>query len=96
MFAMARKPNAFVLPLMAIVIFVVLLSTYVGGYLGLGTFIDTRYTRGPGPIGIERNYVQAWQPHVFRPAASVESLLRGCDVILSYSYIPPKKGVAGQ
>jgi hypothetical protein len=89
---MARKTNPAVLPLMAIAIFALLLSVYVGGYLCLGTFIDTRNSPGPGLVGIERNYVQAWQPHLFRPAASVESLVRGCDVVLSYSYIPNKKG----
>ena len=88
---MARKPNSVVLPLMAVAIFAILLSAYIGGYRALGTFVDTRNGPGPGFVGIERNYVQTWQPHVFRPAATVESLVRDFDVVLSYSYIPPKK-----
>jgi hypothetical protein len=87
---MARKPNTVLLPIMATAIFALLLSAYIGGYLCLGTCIDHRGSSVPGATGIERNYLQTWQPHLFRPAATVESLVRGCDVVLSYSHVPPK------
>jgi len=87
---MKDERNSAVVPILATVaVFVVMLTAYIGAYLSLGQYIDWRNNPGDGPTGmIERNYRKEWQPHFFRPAASVESLMRRCDVVLSYSYVP--------
>ena len=80
-----RRPRSAVHLIAVALILAALPAAYITGYLTLGEYIDWRANPGKGPTGIERNYHQQWQGHFFRPAASIESLILECDVVISYS-----------
>jgi hypothetical protein len=80
-----RSPRSAVYLIVVALFLAVLPVAYLTGYLTLGEYIDWRANPGKGPTGIERNYHQQWHGHFFRPAASIESLILGCDVVISYS-----------
>lgn len=63
-------------------IVLVTLGAYVGGYFALSEGEDFDSSTGVihAPDILERYYPQAWQPIIFRPAATVEGWLRGHEV----------------
>lgn len=68
--------------LAALALLLLLLGGYVGAYLGMG---KKSVWRGSAPpesklVGIDREYSHEWIATAFKPAAWVESKVRGLDV----------------
>jgi len=78
---MTPRPStaAPILAVLVVVLPLLLLASYVGGYFWLGEYSETSI---PGNKVIARFYPHRWQTFVFSPAAWVESLMRGdCEVV---------------